>query len=186
MKYSLFVTKNNSKNENIGGIILIELMVTLCLFVLLLGFLLRIFLLTYTHWSKEFDHRNTFEEMQYAIHYIDRMTKRMDQQTFQYDKWSSTLTCKNYLGETSYFDFSGNRRVDRNTYLYYDRNRGELMTNKNKEYNTLIKGVKELTVEYENTGLLSLQLEMEGSIEEYFKITRVFRINPKGNDYEQE
>jgi len=101
--------------------------------------------------------RNTLKaqrNMQFAMNYIEKRIRELDQNEIIYHGEIQTIEGKDYKQAKAWIDLSGNTRSSLNTLIYFYRDRGELRVNKNRENNVLVEEIKEVTVREITEGAL--------------------------------
>lgn len=115
---------------------------------------------------------NLQHNTRFALNYIEKRIRECDKQQITYYPDKKSIEGKNDTYNKLWIDLSGNKRMTRNTLLYFYRSRGELRVNKNGENNVLVDGIKDIAVTEIVEGEL-LEIEVFASRIDYSVKTRL-------------
>ncbi|NBG88791.1 prepilin-type N-terminal cleavage/methylation domain-containing protein [Isachenkonia alkalipeptolytica] len=162
------------------GFTLLELMLTLLLSSLLILTYATIVLQSVQYWQYHIEQVRVHENLQYALHYIEKNIRQFNQQEIQYIPDMKQIISRNSQGELSYMDFSGENLNQWNTYLYYQKGNRRLLINRKRENNVLAQDIDQLIIkEVQSGALIEVSISSKDTQGKEHTLKSQIRISPR-------
>ncbi|AKL95283.1 hypothetical protein CACET_c18350 [Clostridium aceticum] len=154
------------------GITLLETILAMTLFAMIMMGLIIILMQNINYCREYQEILATKQNIRLTLNYIEKRIRECNHQEIIYHAETQTIEGKNNLKEEVWIDLSGNIRYDKNTLLYFNRARGELRVNKNKEHNVLAIGIGDIIAREIIEGSL-IEIEVIGADMDYSVKTKL-------------